>query len=117
VKPTTGGGIYYGLLCADLAAQTLDGALRSGRLCGKDLSGYERAWKATLGDELRTGQWARKLYERLSDRRIDRILATLSSGGLIEEILSRDDVSFDWHGRSLRHLLTYRTLAKLIGGL
>ena len=30
VKPTTGGGIYYGLLCADIAAGTLHRALEKG---------------------------------------------------------------------------------------
>ena len=29
VKPTTGGGIYFGLLCADMAADTLHQALQS----------------------------------------------------------------------------------------
>ncbi|GAI10492.1 unnamed protein product, partial [marine sediment metagenome] len=29
VKPTTGGGIYYGLLCADIAANNLHRALEN----------------------------------------------------------------------------------------
>ncbi|MEE9173415.1 MAG: NAD(P)/FAD-dependent oxidoreductase, partial [Thermoplasmata archaeon] len=73
VKPTTGGGIYYGLLCAEIAADTLNGALAGNDLSAENLAEYERRWKKKLGRELRVGYWARKLYERLSDGQIDRI--------------------------------------------
>jgi geranylgeranyl reductase family protein len=117
VKPITGGGIYYGLLCADLAAQTLDSALRSDDLSRKSLSRYQHAWKTLLADELRTAYRARRLYERLSDRRIDALLTAMSSRGLVDQAIRSGDVSFDWHGRSIRHLLRFSTLAKLIGGM
>ncbi|MDH5695986.1 MAG: geranylgeranyl reductase family protein, partial [Dehalococcoidia bacterium] len=42
VKPTTGGGIYYGLLCADIAADTLHQALRNDNLSSKTLANYDR---------------------------------------------------------------------------
>jgi geranylgeranyl reductase family protein len=38
VKPTTGGGIYYGLLCADIAANILSRALQQDDLSAKNLS-------------------------------------------------------------------------------
>ena len=41
VKPTTGGGIYYGLLCADLAADNLHRALETDSLSAKSLAGAE----------------------------------------------------------------------------
>ena len=37
VKPTTGGGIYYGLICADIAANTLYKALKQDNLSAKAL--------------------------------------------------------------------------------
>lgn len=116
VKPTTGGGIYYGLLCADIAARVLDEGLRKGSLSRRSLSAYQKAWKATLDAEIRTGYWGRKIYERLSDSRLDRIVDIMESSGIIENISKRDEVSFDWHAGSIRHLLTYRALAKLITG-
>ena len=49
VKPTTGGGIYYGLLSADMAADTLHRALKANDLSAKSLASYEREWKNRLG--------------------------------------------------------------------
>ena len=49
VKPTTGGGIYYGLLCADIAADCLHQALKAGDLSARNLAHYERGWKKKLG--------------------------------------------------------------------
>src|SRR4030042_2677739 len=63
VKPTSGGGIYYGLLCAEIAAETLHRALAEDDLSAKRLARYERAWRKKLGGELRTGYWARTLLE------------------------------------------------------
>ncbi|HXZ94601.1 MAG TPA: NAD(P)/FAD-dependent oxidoreductase, partial [Dehalococcoidia bacterium] len=73
VKPTTGGGIYYGLLCADIAAEVMHAALRSGDFSAKRMSYYERDWRKKLSRELQIGYWARKTYERLDDRQIENI--------------------------------------------
>ncbi len=68
VKPTTGGGIYYGLLCADIAANTLHQALNNNDLSARGLANYEREWKKKLGQELKMGYRIRKFYEHLNDR-------------------------------------------------
>jgi flavin-dependent dehydrogenase len=112
VKPMTGGGIYYGLLCADIAADTLHQALTDEDFSAKRLSRYERAWRRKLGRELRTGYWARKLFERLSNRQIDRLFEIVKAGGIDEALLKAEDVSFDWHSRTLRQLLKYQVVAK-----
>lgn len=70
VKPTTGGGIYYGLLCADMAAETLHEAICANDLSARRLSDYEHKWRARLSGELRTGYFARRLYEKLNDGQI-----------------------------------------------
>ncbi|MDP7470482.1 MAG: NAD(P)/FAD-dependent oxidoreductase, partial [Dehalococcoidia bacterium] len=49
VKVTTGGGIFYGLVCAEEAAQTLKRAFGSGDLSSRSLAGYEKGWKSRLG--------------------------------------------------------------------
>ena len=111
VKPTSGGGIYYGLLCADIAAGTLHRALAEDDLSARRLARYERAWRKKLGGELRTGYWARKLFERLSDRKIDRLFRIIKSRGIDEALLKAEDLSFDWHGRTIMKLLKYRMVA------
>ena len=114
VKPTTGGGIYYGLLCADIAADSLHRALESDTLSAKNLANYENEWKRKLGGELRIGYWARKFYERLSDAQIDRIFDIIKSNGIDETLLKADDLSFDWHRQAVLRLIGQGTLSNLI---
>jgi len=114
VKPTTGGGIYYGLLCADIAANNLYRALEADDLSARNLAGYEREWKKKLGRELKIGYWARKFYEHLSDKQVDRIFGIIKSNGIDEVLLKKDDLSFDWHGEVILKLLGHRVLSKAI---
>lgn len=114
VKPTTGGGIYYGLLGADMAANNLHQALKSDALSAKNLANYGREWKRKLGWELRVGYWARRFYERLSDHQIDRIFDIVKSNGIDEALLKADDLSFDWHGRVVLRLIGHQALSRTI---
>jgi geranylgeranyl reductase family protein len=117
VKPTTGGGIYYGLLCADIAAGTLSNALRQNDLSAKNLSRYEREWKRKIGRELTLGYWARKLYERLSDKQIDRLFDVVKNNRIDEALLEARDVSFDWHSRAIVKLLGRAVVSRVLGGV
>ena len=114
VKPTTGGGIYYGLLCADIAADNLHRALENDNLSAKSLANYQRDWKKELGRELKLGYWGRKFYELLSDRQIDRIIDIIISNGIDEALLKADDLTFDWHGRVVLRLIGYKAMSKTI---
>jgi len=115
VKPTSGGGIYYGLLCADIAANTLHQALQHDDLSAKSLAKYEREWRRKLGWELKIGYWARKLFERLSDRQIDRIFDIIKANGIDEALLKAKSLSFDWHSRAILRLLGRTVVSKAIG--
>lgn len=115
VKPTTGGGIYYGLLCADIAARTLHRALQVDSLSARSLSTYEREWKKKLATELRIGYWLRRLYERLDDGQIDRIFDLIDSNGIARAILETNNLSFDWHGKSMLRAIGHRALLPALG--
>ena len=115
VKPTSGGGIYYGLLCADIAADTLHRALQEGDLSAGILVRYERRWKRRLGRELKIGYWARRMFERLSDRQIDRIFDIVKAEGIDEALLKDRELSFDWHGRAALRLLGFRAIFRILG--
>jgi digeranylgeranylglycerophospholipid reductase len=114
VKPTTGGGIYFGHLGTKMAAEVLDEALSSDNLTAGRLSRYQKLWKATMGKELSRGYWARWAYAKLSDRQIEVIFNALDSNGLAETLLNSSNFSFDWHSRLilaiLRHSSTYPLL-------
>jgi geranylgeranyl reductase family protein len=115
VKPTTGGGIYYSLLCADIAANILQQALASNALSARNLATYEQAWKRRLRQELRMGYWARKFYERLSDSQIDRIFDIIKSNGIDKALLRVEELSFDWHSSLVLRLLEHRAISKTSG--
>ena len=115
VKPTSGGGIYYGLLCADIAADTLHQALQRDDLSAKSLAKYEREWRRKLGRELKIGYWARKLFERLSDNQIDRIFNIIKTNGIDEALLKAKELSFDWHSQAILMLLGRTVVSKALG--
>ncbi len=117
VKPTTGGGIYYGLLCADIAADSLHQALDSNDLSAQSLAVYQRGWQEKLKRELEIGYWARKFYEHLSDGQIDRIFDIIKSNGIDEALLKAEDLSFDWHGEAVLRLMKHKVMDKALGVL
>ncbi len=89
VKPTTGGGIYYGLICADIAVKVLHKALASNDFT--KLAEYQDRWQAKIGKELKIGHALRKFYRRLNDADIEKLLGRLDTHKI-------DGVDFDWHG-------------------
>jgi len=105
VKPVTGGGIYFGLLCADMAADTLHNAMEAGDFSAYRLSSYQKAWKNLLGRELRLGSWAHRLYVRMSDARIDRLLEFAARRGLLSSLEKSSAIGFDWHGSAMLHVI------------
>jgi flavin-dependent dehydrogenase len=94
---TTGGGVYYGLLAAGLAADVLEQGLRRGRLGARHLSQYERLWLDLLGPEQRAGQKLRRFASSLSDETLDEMFRVADRRGLSQYLL--DLVDFDWHAR------------------
>lgn len=117
VKPITGGGIYYGLLCADIAADSLHQALNNGDLSARNLAGYQKEWQRRLGHELKVSYWARRFYALLSDTQIDRIFDIIKNNGIADAVLQADDLSFDWHGKTVLKLLGHRALKRFINTL
>lgn len=113
VKTTTGGGIYYGMLGAEIAAEVLDRALRRDRLDAASLSAYQERWLAELGPEIRLGLALQRAARRLEDPQIDSLFRALGNGlgGALRGL-----VSFDWHGSLLRRLLSDRRFRRLAAG-
>jgi digeranylgeranylglycerophospholipid reductase len=102
VKTTTGGGLYYGLLGAEVAADTLNAGLRRDRLSATALYPYHTRWLKRFGGELETGLRLQQLSATLDDRDIDTLFRTLR-GKLVVEMKRK--VRFDWHCRALNLLL------------
>ncbi len=96
VKTTTGGGIFYGLLCSEIAVHVLQKAFSKGDLSQRGLLQYERLWRSKLGRELKMGQWARKVLRKLTDKQIDKIFRFVREKVSVREMLERK-VKFDYH--------------------
>jgi len=95
VKATTGGGVVVGGLCAKLAGETAADALGCGDTCWGRLSEYERRWRDLYAGELKTMYKARRLMNRLSDERLNRLVSDLRETGLesvLEDLVSRGDM-------------------------
>ncbi len=105
VKPTTGGGIYFGHLGARTAAQVLGEALGSDNLTAQQLACYEKKWRARIGKELSRGYRARLAYARLGDRQIEGVFKALDSKGMAGTLLRSDNFSFDWHSKLMLAVL------------
>ncbi len=105
VKPATGGGIYYGLLAADIAADTLHQAFVADDFSQARLSSYDRQWRARLNRELRIGYWLLRFYQRLSNRNIERLFQIMSRNGVPELIAGLETMPFDWHSTLMVKLL------------
>lgn len=70
VKPTNGGGIYFGHLGVKIAAEVLNEALKKDDLSAANLSRYQKEWKVKMRKEISFGYHSRKFYARLKDRHI-----------------------------------------------
>jgi len=88
VKPTTGGGIYYAVLSAALAADVAAGPHHRDRLDAATLSAYERAWRAQLDDEFRAQHALRDVASRLTDEGIDRLFELAQTDGIMPIVRS-----------------------------
>ena len=114
VKPTTGGGIYYARLSGELAGETACGAFAASDFSARRLAGYERAWKALLGRELRVGYFARLLYSTLDDSQIERLLSRVVGDGMCDELVGSRDFSFDWHSETILRAAGNREFRSLL---
>lgn len=94
-KPVTGGGIFYSLLSAVLAADVLAGALRDDQLGPERLALYEARWRGRLMADLRAGTWFRRLIARLEDAELDRFVGAAASDD-VQAIVART-ARFNWH--------------------
>ena len=83
VKPTTGGGIYYSIVSARIAADVLSDGLRQDRLDASSLARYQTMWRRRLMPEFRAQLAMRMLAQRLSDREIDALFELAQTDGIM----------------------------------
>jgi len=97
VKSTTGGGLYYGMLCGRMAGESLCKALEEaqGTVPARELEDYERRWRARLGEEISFGCRARAFMDSLSDDEVDYVFQVLRDDeSLVRLVEALGDIDF-----------------------
>jgi digeranylgeranylglycerophospholipid reductase len=94
VKPTSGGGIYSGLMGARLAACVAVEALREENLSGAFLSRYHKMFMDELGDEFKRATDVRRAFLSLNNERLDRLLAMLNDERRQQILREYGDIDF-----------------------
>jgi geranylgeranyl reductase family protein len=112
VKATTGGGIYYSLVSASLAADVLTPALHAGTLDAATLSRYQAMWEQRLGSELKAQYSLRELAERMDDAGIDALFDLARTNGVMPIV--RRTARFNQHRDLIVSLLKHPPARRLL---
>ena len=112
VKPTTGGGVIFGLTCAQIAGEAACEAVDVQDFSETFLSSYESRWKRVAGFELATMLRMRKMLDSISDRRLDNVIGLCSRLGVDNVLEKAGDL--DFQGRSLISVAKYPGTAAVI---
>jgi digeranylgeranylglycerophospholipid reductase len=105
VKPTTGGGIYYSLVSASIAADVLTEAMSEDDLSANRLAEYERSWRARLEDELDTQLTFRTLAQQMPDEDIEGLFELARTDGVMPIV--RRTATFNRHRQLIVALLKH----------
>lgn len=109
-KPTTGGGIYTGGVGGLLAGKAITNALVRGRSA---LLEYEKSWNKKFKAEFRKMTLARRLFDRMENRHIDRAFEAINSSGVLKSVSYDGD--FDFHTPGLLKALGVKNLLEVAG--
>jgi len=104
VKPTTGGGVIFGLTCAQIAAETAVKAIRRNDVGSGFLRQYQERCSDRLGFDFAVMLRIRRFLDSLSDEKIDNILCVCNRLALDKAL--RDAEEIDFQGKILLKMLT-----------
>ena len=103
VKPTTGGGVIFGLTCAQIAAETASEAIRHNDVSAGFLQQYPKRCSDKLGFDFSVMLRLRRFLDSLSDERVDQALMVCKRLRLDEALADVEEI--DFQGQSLLNLL------------
>lgn len=94
IKPTSGGGIYPGLLCATHCAQIGSEAVQRHAFDEQFLKHYHTRWTKQIGRELSLGMRFRKIFSSLTDNQLDKYIKKLNTTKTIDVINTYGDIDY-----------------------
>jgi digeranylgeranylglycerophospholipid reductase len=109
VKPTTGGGVIFGLTAAKEAAEVANQAIAQGDVSSKFLQTYQKRCNGLLSFDFTVMLRLRRFLDSLSDERLDEMLRVCAKLGVDKALRDVDEI--DFQGKML--LTTVRKPAML----
>ena len=94
VKPTTGGGVIFGLKCAEIAAQVANSALRKNNVSSGYLKTYQQQCHDLTGFDFQVMLRLRRFLDSLSDERLDEMLRVCARLGVDKALRDVDEIDF-----------------------
>ncbi len=103
VKPTTGGGVIFGMNSARISAEVACEALQRNDVSSAFLSQYQKRWEATFGLDMWFMLKMRKTLDAMSDEAFDRLIRLCRTVRLDKTLKDVGDI--DFQGRSLLQIM------------
>jgi digeranylgeranylglycerophospholipid reductase len=104
VKPTTGGGVVFGLTCARIAAEVADEAMRRNDVSSNFLALYQKRYADMLSFDFSVMLRIRQFLDSLSDEKLDEVLRFCARIGLDKTFRNVEEI--DFQGQMLLKILT-----------
>jgi geranylgeranyl reductase family protein len=113
VKPTTGGGVIFGLKCAREAAEVASQALKVDDVSSNMLQEYQKRCNDLLNFDIKVMLRLRRFLNSLSDERLDEMLRVCGKLG-VDKALS-DVTEIDFQGKMLVTALRKPSMLAALG--
>ena len=94
VKPTTGGGVIFGLTCAKVAAEVASQAIKQGDVSSNFLNNYQKRCNDLLRFDFSVMLRLRSFLNSLSDERLDEMLRVCGKLGVDKALRDVDEIDF-----------------------
>ncbi len=92
VKPLSGGGLYPGLIAAEICGRTAVESLEKDDHSRDFLMRYQREWQSGVGKEIRNGMYLRKIYSSMERKDVKKVLRALNDRKLLSIIEKEGDI-------------------------
>lgn len=94
IKPTSGGGIYTGILCGKHCSSIAIKSLEEKNFSSKFLKKYHQLWHSDLGRELNLGMKYRRLFKNLTDMQLNYYIERFQDKKITSIISEYGDIDY-----------------------
>lgn len=113
VKPTTGGGVIFGITCGKVAGEVAAEAVENKDFSEVFLSEYQHRWRKLVGFDLSAMLRMRRMLNSLSDKKMDNTIDLCNKLDIDKALEKFGDL--DFQGRSLIPMIRHPGALTVIG--